>query len=118
MTESDATLAKALDISHQIGKVPIVVNDSPGFFTTRVIVQYVLEAIAAVGEGVDPAVIERAATMAGYPVGPLALVDETTLTLLRDIYDQAAAARNEDPADRHPGRAVLETMIEAGRPGR
>lgn len=115
---SDATLAKAMDIARQIGKTPIVVNDNPGFFTTRVIVQYVLEAVAAVGEGIPASSIEQAATQAGYPVGPLALLDELTLTLLRAIYDQSARARNEGPADRHPGMATLERMIDLGRPGR
>lgn len=115
---SDATLAKAFDFAQKIGKTPIVVNDGPGFFTTRVIVRYVLEAVAMVGEGVPPAVVEQAATQAGYPVGPLALVDELTLTLLRDIDDQAAAHRGVSPEQRHPGIHVINRMIEAGRPGR
>ena len=115
---SDETLARALDLAAQIGKTPIVVNDAPGFFTTRVIVQYVLEAVAAVGEGIAPASIEQAAMQAGYPVGPLALVDELTLTLLRDIDNQAAAHRGVAPEDRHPGIAVLERLIERGRTGR
>lgn len=111
---SDATLAKAVDIARQIGKTPIVVNDSRGFFTSRVILEFVNEAIALVGEGVPPASVEQAATQAGYPVGPLALVDELTLTLMRKIREETRegmrAAGVELP--QHPGWAVLDRMVD------
>ena len=117
---SDATLAKAIDIAAQIGKTPIVVNDSRGFFTSRVIIEFVNEAIALLGEGVPAASIEQAATQAGYPVGALALVDELTLTLMRDIREETAAAFREAGIDRpaHPADAVVDRMIEFGRTGR
>ncbi|HEX3649878.1 MAG TPA: 3-hydroxyacyl-CoA dehydrogenase NAD-binding domain-containing protein, partial [Pseudonocardiaceae bacterium] len=77
---SDATIAKALDIAQQIRKTPIVVNDSRGFFTSRVIGTFLNEAVAMVGEGVPPASIEQAGSQAGYPAPPLQLMDELTLT--------------------------------------
>ncbi|MGW1675370.1 3-hydroxyacyl-CoA dehydrogenase NAD-binding domain-containing protein [Streptomyces sp. NPDC002324] len=118
---SDATLAKAVDIARQIGKTPIVVNDSRGFFTSRVIVEFVNEAIALVGEGVPAASIEQAATQAGYPVGPLALVDELSLTLMRKIREETIvgyrAAGIEKPV--HPAAAVVDRMVdEFDRKGR
>ena len=76
---SDAVLAKVIDYTLQIRKTPIVVNDSRGFFTSRVIGTFVNEAIAAVGEGVDPVFIEQAGSQAGYPAPPLQLMDELTL---------------------------------------
>src|SRR5699024_2449229 len=78
---SDATLAKAFDFTLQIKKTPIVVNDSRGFFTSRVIGTFINEAIAAVGEGVEPSTIEQAGSQAGFPAPPLQLSDELTLTL-------------------------------------
>jgi 3-hydroxyacyl-CoA dehydrogenase/enoyl-CoA hydratase/3-hydroxybutyryl-CoA epimerase len=115
---SDATLAKAIDFAAQIGKTPIVVNDSRGFFTSRVIIEFVNEAIALLGEGVPAASIEQAAAQAGYPVGALALVDELTLTLMRKIREETAAAHEVDKPV-HPAAAVVDRMIdELGRKGR
>jgi len=65
---SDATLVKAFDFARQLRKTPIVVNDSRGFFTSRVILTFLSEAVAALGEGVEPATIEQAASQAGYPI--------------------------------------------------
>ena len=70
---SDEALAKAIDVALQIRKLPIVVNDSRGFFTSRVIGTVVAEAAALVGEGVPANSVEQAALQAGYPVGQLAL---------------------------------------------
>jgi 3-hydroxyacyl-CoA dehydrogenase/enoyl-CoA hydratase/3-hydroxybutyryl-CoA epimerase len=111
---SDATLAKAFDFARQIRKVPIVVNDSRGFFTSRVISAFLNEAVAMVGEGVHPQSIEQAATQAGYPVGPLALMDELTLTLPRKIRTETrqaveAAGGTWEP---HPAEAVTDRMID------
>jgi 3-hydroxyacyl-CoA dehydrogenase/enoyl-CoA hydratase/3-hydroxybutyryl-CoA epimerase len=115
---SDATLAKALDLAKQIKKTPIAVNDSPGFFTSRVIGTYINEALAMVGEGVDPQSVEQACTQAGYPVGALALSDELTLTLMRKIREA-----NKDNTvlggQGHPADAVVDRMIdELDRPSR
>lgn len=118
---SDATLAKAFDIALQMRKTPIVVGDGRGFFTSRVILQRLVEAAAMVGEGVDPQSIEQASVQAGYPVGTLALLDELTLSLplkIRGQFREAAEQAGVPLAD-HPGDAVLTAMVEElGRPSR
>ncbi|UQX90353.1 3-hydroxyacyl-CoA dehydrogenase NAD-binding domain-containing protein [Jatrophihabitans telluris] len=117
---SDEALARALDFAQQIGKTPIVVNDSRGFFTSRVIGTFVNEALAMLGEGIAPATIEQATTQAGYPVGALQLTDELNLELLVKIRNESRAAV-EDAGGRypaHPGEAVIDRMVELGRPGR
>jgi 3-hydroxyacyl-CoA dehydrogenase/enoyl-CoA hydratase/3-hydroxybutyryl-CoA epimerase len=88
---SDATLAKAFDVAQQIKKTPIVVNDSRGFFTSRVIGTFINEAIAMVAEGVHPASVEQAGSQAGYPAPPLQLMDELTLTLPQKIRKETKA---------------------------
>jgi 3-hydroxyacyl-CoA dehydrogenase/enoyl-CoA hydratase/3-hydroxybutyryl-CoA epimerase len=117
---SDAALARALDYAAQIRKTPIVVNDSRGFFTSRVIVTFVNEALAMLGEGIHPASIEHAATQAGYPVGALQLADELSLELFLKIRnetrDAAEAAGGVYP--RHPAEEIVEKMVKLGRPGR
>ncbi|MCP3169603.1 3-hydroxyacyl-CoA dehydrogenase NAD-binding domain-containing protein [Myxococcus qinghaiensis] len=118
---SDATLAKAIDIAVQIGKTPIVVNDSRGFFTSRVIGTFLNEAIAMVGEGIAPASIEQAGLQAGYPAAPLALMDELTLTLPRKIRleTKAAAEAAGQTWVEHGSYAVVDALIDKhGRKGR
>ncbi len=113
---SDATLAKAFDLAKQIRKTPIAVNDSRGFFTSRVIGTFLNEALSMVGEGVDPQSIEQACTQAGYPVGALALSDELNMTLMRKIRVETQQATG---AKAHPADAVLDRMIdEFQRPSR
>jgi 3-hydroxyacyl-CoA dehydrogenase / enoyl-CoA hydratase / 3-hydroxybutyryl-CoA epimerase len=117
---SDATLARVFDYTLAIGKTPIVVNDSRGFFTSRVIGTFVNEALAILGEGVEPASIEQAGSQAGYPAPPLQLSDELNLELMHKI---AVATRKavEDAGgtyEPHPAEAVVEKMIELGRSGR
>ena len=117
----DAALARAVDVARLLSKTPIVVNDGRGFFTSRVIGEFLNESLAMLGEGVPAASIEQAATQAGYPVGPLALVDELTLTLSRRIRQQTldalAAAGVEAPT--HPAWDVVDRMVdEFGRTGR
>jgi 3-hydroxyacyl-CoA dehydrogenase / enoyl-CoA hydratase / 3-hydroxybutyryl-CoA epimerase len=114
---SDAAVAKAIDVVQQIRKTPIVVNDSRGFYTSRVIGTFIMEALAMVAEGVAPAKVNRAGEMAGYPVGPLQLLDELTLTLPLKIEKEAAAAAGEGYVP-HPGVAVLKRMVELGREGK
>lgn len=111
---SDATLAKAIDIAVQIGKTPIVVNDSRGFFTSRVIGTFLNEAIAMVGEGISPASIEQAGLQAGYPAAPLQLVDELTLTLPRKIRQETKAAilAEGKPWAEHSSYAVMDAMVD------
>ncbi|OLF12873.1 3-hydroxyacyl-CoA dehydrogenase [Actinophytocola xinjiangensis] len=88
---SDAALAKAFDVAQQIKKTPIVVNDSRGFFTSRVIGTFLNEAIAMVAEGAHPASVEQAGSQAGYPAPPLQLMDELTLTLPQKIRKETKA---------------------------
>jgi 3-hydroxyacyl-CoA dehydrogenase/enoyl-CoA hydratase/3-hydroxybutyryl-CoA epimerase len=117
---SDDALARVFDYTLAIGKTPIVVNDSRGFYTSRVIGTFINEALAMLGEGVEPASIEHAGTQAGYPAPPLQLSDELNMELMRKI---AVASRKgiEDAGGTyspHPAEAVVEKMIEAGRPSR
>ena len=117
---SDEALARVFDYTLAIGKTPIVVNDSRGFFTSRVIGTFVNEALAMLGEGVSPVSIEQAGSQAGYPAPPLQLSDELNLELMQKI---AAATRKgvEDAGgsyDPHPAEAVVNKMIEIGRPSR
>jgi 3-hydroxyacyl-CoA dehydrogenase / enoyl-CoA hydratase / 3-hydroxybutyryl-CoA epimerase len=117
---SDEALARVFDYTLAIGKTPIVVNDSRGFFTSRVIGTFVNEALAMLGEGVEPASIEQAGSQAGYPAPPLQLSDELNMELMHKI---ALATRKgvEDAGgtyEPHPAEAVVEKMIEIGRPSR
>jgi 3-hydroxyacyl-CoA dehydrogenase / enoyl-CoA hydratase / 3-hydroxybutyryl-CoA epimerase len=117
---TDETVAKALDVVMAIRKTPIVVNDSRGFYTSRVIGTMVMEGLAMLGEGVHPMSVERAATQAGYPVGTLQLSDELNMELMAKIQKATAAAAERDGivVPEHPGTQVVTTMIEEGRPGR
>ncbi|MEO5789365.1 3-hydroxyacyl-CoA dehydrogenase NAD-binding domain-containing protein [Gelidibacter sp.] len=85
---SDETLAAAIDYVTKIRKVPIVVNDGRGFFTSRVFGKFVNEGIAMLTEGIPPAVIENVAKKLGMPVGPLAISDEVNLKLMLDIMGE------------------------------
>ncbi|MFD7902061.1 3-hydroxyacyl-CoA dehydrogenase NAD-binding domain-containing protein [Kitasatospora sp. NPDC057904] len=117
----DEALARAFDLVRQIDKTPIVVNDSRGFFTSRVIGQFLNEGVAMVGEGIEPASIEQAAAQAGYPAKVLSLVDELTLTLPRKIRDEYRRATEAVGGTwtPHPADAVVDRMVdEFGRPGR
>ncbi|MFF0541669.1 3-hydroxyacyl-CoA dehydrogenase NAD-binding domain-containing protein [Nocardia thailandica] len=89
---SDEALARVYDYTLAIRKTPIVVNDSRGFFTSRVIGTFINEAIAAVAEGVDPATVEQAGLQAGYPAAPLKLSDELNFTTMQKIYKETAEA--------------------------
>lgn len=100
---SEHTLAWALDYVQQLKKTPITVNDSRGFYTSRVFKTYVLEGMALLKEGVAPALIENAGKLAGMPVGPLALSDEVSLELMdrigRQTQKDLGAAYVAHPAD-------------------
>jgi 3-hydroxyacyl-CoA dehydrogenase/enoyl-CoA hydratase/3-hydroxybutyryl-CoA epimerase len=87
---SDEAIARGLDYIQQIRKTPIVVNDSPGFYTSRCFSTSTNEGMTMLAEGVNPALIENAAKMAGLPVGPLAVMDEVTLDLGYKITMQNA----------------------------
>ncbi len=117
----DAALARAFDLVRQIKKTPIVVNDSRGFFTSRVIGHFITEGVAMLAEGIEPATVEQAAAQAGYPAKVLSLMDELTLTLPRKIRDETRQALEAEgrrlPV--HPADAVIDRMVdEFGRTGR
>ena len=110
---SAETLAKAYDYVQQIGKIPIVVNDSRGFFTSRVFGTFVQEGLRLLHEGVHPARIEMAALKAGMPVGPLAIQDEVALTLSEHVANEARKALQAEGKDlpRSGADDVIQTMI-------
>ncbi|MGX1912006.1 3-hydroxyacyl-CoA dehydrogenase NAD-binding domain-containing protein [Streptomyces phaeochromogenes] len=117
----DEALARAFDLVRQIRKTPIVVNDSRGFFTSRVIGHFINEGVAMVGEGIEPASVEQAAAQAGYPAKVLSLMDELTLTLPRKIRAESKRAVEEAGGTwtEHPADTVIDRMVdEFGRPGR
>ncbi|MGW3204330.1 3-hydroxyacyl-CoA dehydrogenase NAD-binding domain-containing protein [Streptomyces sp. NPDC001135] len=117
----DEALARAFDLVRQINKTPIVVNDSRGFFTSRVIGHFINEGVAMVGEGIEPASVEQAAAQAGYPAKVLSLMDELTLTLPRKIRGETRRAVEEAGGTwtAHPAEAVIDRMVdEFGRTGR
>ncbi len=118
---SDETLARSFDYVQQIGKIPIVVNDSRGFFTSRVFGTFVNEGICMLAEGIHPSSIENAGLLSGMPVGPLAISDEVSMTLMQHIRDQSkkdteAAGGTWVP---HPAEAIIDQMVnEHGRKGK
>lgn len=115
------TLARAYDFVQQIGKMPIVVNDSRGFYTSRTFSSFVYEGIGMLDEGVPAAVIENAAMSLGMPVGPLAVIDETSLVTPLIIMEQNVAdfAAEGRVFEKETGMVVLERMVrELDRPGR
>jgi 3-hydroxyacyl-CoA dehydrogenase/enoyl-CoA hydratase/3-hydroxybutyryl-CoA epimerase len=104
-----------------IGKIPIVVNDSRGFFTSRVFGTFVMEGAAMVGEGIPAAVVEHAGLQAGMPVGPLAVLDETALSLSVHVLDQTRADYRAEGRTyiATPGELLVERMVkEFDRNGR
>jgi 3-hydroxyacyl-CoA dehydrogenase/enoyl-CoA hydratase/3-hydroxybutyryl-CoA epimerase len=118
---SDETLYRALDVAKAIGKTPIVVNDSRGFFTSRVIGTFLNEGIAMLTEGVPAPSIEQASSQAGYPAPVLQLSDELNMKLMRKIRNAAkdAAEAASSGWDGHPSEEVIDRMLdEFDRPGR
>ena len=117
----DETVARAFDYVQAIGKIPIVVNDSRGFFTSRVFGTFVMEGAAMLSEGIPAAVIENAGIQCGMPVGPLAVIDETSLSLSVHVMDQTRAdfAAEGKPYVATSGQLLIEKMVkEHKRPGR
>jgi 3-hydroxyacyl-CoA dehydrogenase/enoyl-CoA hydratase/3-hydroxybutyryl-CoA epimerase len=118
---SAETLARAYDYVLQIGKMPIVVNDSRGFYTSRTFGTFVAEGCAMLAEGIPAAVIENAGRLAGMPVGPLAVIDETSMALSVAVMEQTKAdleAEGKKYAPQ-PGQEVIHRMVkEFKRPGR
>lgn len=115
---AQASVLEALAFVRQIGQQPIVVRDGPGFFTSRVFAAYLDEALAMVGEGVAPALIEQAGQALGRPLGPLAVLDEVSLRLNYQQARQALADGLEPRFCRMLALPVLERMLALGRGGR
>ena len=113
----DRAVAKALDFVRQIRKTPIVVNDARFFYANRCIIPYINEGMRMVAEGVDPILIENAAKMVGMPLGPLQLVDETSIDLGVKIAKATKAAMGAAYPDEEVD-AVLFWMYDQGRMGR
>ncbi|ODQ94077.1 3-hydroxyacyl-CoA dehydrogenase [Dietzia alimentaria] len=115
------TLAKAIDLTLAIRKIPIVVNDSRGFYTSRVIGTFVNEAIGMLAEGIEPATIEQAGRIAGYPAAPLQLSDELNLNLMvkiRQATRDAAEAAGEEFVPDAVDQVILKMVEELERSGR
>ncbi len=113
----DVAVAKALDFARQIRKTPIVVHDERFFYANRCIIPYINEGLRMVAEGVEPALIENAARLLGFPLGPLQLLDETSI----DLGVKIARATKAAMGDAYPDGAVdavLFAMADKGRLGR
>jgi 3-hydroxyacyl-CoA dehydrogenase/enoyl-CoA hydratase/3-hydroxybutyryl-CoA epimerase len=118
---SEETIARAYDYVLAIGKTPIVVNDSRGFFTSRVFGTFVMEGAAMLAEGIPAPLIEHAALAVGMPVGPLAVLDETSLSLSVHVMDQTRADLAAEGKSHmlSAGEKLVERMVkELKRPGR
>ena len=114
---SDYAISRAIDFVSRIRKVPIVVEDTRGFYANRCVMRYVTEGMNMLAEGVKPALIENAAKMAGMPVGPLALQDEVAIDLAHKVMQQTKA----DLGNQYQvGKidAIIDTMYNAERYGR
>ncbi|ERJ58902.1 hypothetical protein M472_08975 [Sphingobacterium paucimobilis HER1398] len=111
---SPQTVEKATQLAHILGKTVIVVNDGPGFYTSRVFFNYLLEAISMLLEGIPAEMIEAQARQAGFGASPLAVLDEISLPLMLHVYDQLPSLSN---SQRRAYR-YLETLIAQGRSGR
>ncbi|MDE1936143.1 3-hydroxyacyl-CoA dehydrogenase NAD-binding domain-containing protein [Bradyrhizobium sp.] len=114
----DVALATALDYTRQIGKTPIVVNDSRGFFANRCVLRFTAEGLEMLMEGVPPAMIENTAKMAGMPVGPLSLSDEVALDLVLKIMKATEADLGPNAIDQAQKKLLVELVEKQGRFGR
>ncbi|MCP5071817.1 MAG: 3-hydroxyacyl-CoA dehydrogenase [Rhodobacteraceae bacterium] len=113
----DRAVAKSLDYVRQIRKTPIVVNDARFFYANRCIIPYINEGVRMVAEGVEPALIENAAKQLGFPLGPLQLIDETSI----DLGVKIAKATKAAMGDAYPGAVsdeVVFKLFDLGRLGR
>ena len=118
---SDETLARSFDYARQIKKTPIVVEDAVGFYTSRTIGTHIMEGAQLVHEGVDPVRIEALARGLMYPVGPLTMLDEVSLSLSKDIYNTQVAMglvkKEDNPTP--DATALIESLVDAhDRPGK
>lgn len=111
---SEESVRRALDVTALLGKTPIVVNDSRGFFTSRVIGLFIDEGTAMLAEGIPAASIEQASSQAGYPTPVLRLADELNLNLARMIREEKRRAAEAEGVrwNPHPADAVIDRMLD------
>ncbi|POP52688.1 3-hydroxyacyl-CoA dehydrogenase NAD-binding domain-containing protein [Zhongshania marina] len=116
---SEETLAKAFDLTRQLKKTPIVVNDSPGFYTSRTISTPIQEAAQLMAEGVNAVRVESVGKSVGWPVGPLALQDEVSQKLSLDIIDAQISMglrkAEDDPTPQ--GTALMRCLLNEHKRG-
>jgi 3-hydroxyacyl-CoA dehydrogenase/enoyl-CoA hydratase/3-hydroxybutyryl-CoA epimerase len=115
---TDATLNKALALAQALRKTPVVVRDGPGFYTSRVVMAYVQEALFMLAEGTSPTLIDQCARNAGMIIGPLAMADLTSLELLADIFRNLSKHGRGAAADSERTLEILSRFLSAGRKGR
>jgi 3-hydroxyacyl-CoA dehydrogenase/enoyl-CoA hydratase/3-hydroxybutyryl-CoA epimerase len=115
---SEETIARAFDFATTIRKIPVVVKDSWGFFTARVLNTYILEGVTMLNEGYPAALVENMGRQAGMEKGPLALADELGLSLVMG-YEEQAATHYGAKYKQHPAVPALKTMLDdLGRGGK
>jgi 3-hydroxyacyl-CoA dehydrogenase/enoyl-CoA hydratase/3-hydroxybutyryl-CoA epimerase len=115
---SPQTLAHALDYIKLLRKTPIIVKDSRGFFTTRVISAYITEAFSMVGQGISPAMVDNVAKMAGYPIGPISMMDDIGMENGLKADKEAQQALGDawkEPPGAHVIKMLCETLDRKGR---
>jgi 3-hydroxyacyl-CoA dehydrogenase/enoyl-CoA hydratase/3-hydroxybutyryl-CoA epimerase len=117
-TTGDVALATALDFVRAIRKTPIVVNDSRGFYTSRVVGTYIREGHLMLTEGVPPPMIENVGRMAGMPVGPLSLNDEVAVDLAWKILKATEADLGAKAIDARQKQLLSDLVEKHGRLGR
>ena len=115
---SPRTHAHALDFVKLLGKTAVVVNDGPGFYTSRVVAAYTREALTMLDEGVSPALIDNAAFIAGMPIGPLAMADLTSYDLLTDILSSLQREGRGTACESDKALSAAKKLVKAARVGR
>lgn len=115
---SQETLAYSLDLARELGKTPILVNDSPGFYTSRIFCAYIDEGMAMLAEGIAPALIENAARQVGFATSPLAVTDEVSLDLQALVIRQAQQDGLPERFLRTHAQSVVRRMNDLQRLGR
>jgi 3-hydroxyacyl-CoA dehydrogenase/enoyl-CoA hydratase/3-hydroxybutyryl-CoA epimerase len=113
-----ATLNRALALAKALGKTPVVVKDGPGFYTSRVVMAYVQEALFLLAEGASPSLVDQCARNAGMVIGPLTMVDLTSLELLADIFRNLLKHGRGAAAESAQTLEILSRFLSAGRRGR
>lgn len=121
-TTNQKSLVRALKFVKDLGKVPIIVIDGLGFFTTRVFMRYITEALLALSEGVSPAYIENAGKQLGFPLGPLEVADEVSLTLMKSLLEEKARIEKltefPDPSEKKTLEIVSRFISKYDRQGK